>query len=297
MIYSLYISASVLVIFIASAFLRKYMIEPSSHLVHNRRVLKQIRKSSQSHELASLLTKLIDMDGAGSWPPRVNHDDWPGALRPYKDIYLEIIPLLSVDAKHAYDDATNIERRRNYRSSMRKFLAERINTTEVKTVLELAAAGQWNEIPREAYNGFYCCVAVCRHAYRYSLPRPPNLAQDLTHIKLTQVSQSRWAMVPVVKIAQLETIVDFPPELDIPWPYLQQMFGIEADSGNITANVLHNYDMNGERVYKINVSMSKPIRDAEDVFFRVFYDIEELVSQRPKRSMLLAVSLTRLNIN
>ena len=81
----------------------------------------------------------------------------------------------------------------------------------------------------------------------------------------------------MVKVAQAETIVDFPRELDLPWQYLQRRFGVTAESGNMTANVLHNFDEKGDRVYKINVGMSDLIRSSEDTFFRIFHTIESLV--------------------
>ena len=84
-------------------------------------------------------------------------------------------------------------------------------------------------------------------------------------------------MIPVVKVAQVEKLVEFPPELDVPWPYLQRNFGVTAESGNNTANVLHNFNENGERVYKINVGMSDLIMSSEETFFRMFYDLEVLV--------------------
>ncbi len=73
-------------------------------------------------------------------------------------------------------------------------------------------------------------------------------------------------------------VLDFPAELDAPWPYLQRHFGVTAESGNNTANVLLNFDENGDRVYKINTKMSELIRSAEEVFFRMFLDVEVLVS-------------------
>ena len=79
-------------------------------------------------------------------------------------------------------------------------------------------------------------------------------------------------------MAQEEKIIDFPPELDVPWPYLQRNFGMTAESGNNTANVLLNFNERSERVYKINVGMSDLIQSSEDVFFRMFYDLEVLVS-------------------
>ncbi|PSR84007.1 hypothetical protein BD289DRAFT_434880 [Coniella lustricola] len=251
MAHLLYYSASILVVLIVLFVIRNKIKKTLPPLHDNQDTLEMFRRSKQSHELALLFIKLVDMDGAGNWPPRVDHENWPAPLRPYKDIYLQLIPFLAVDVKLAYNDEANIERRRDYRASMRKLLAERVDLSEVKRVLALPEANQWTDMSREAYNGFYCCLAVCRHAYR-------------------------WAMIPVVKVAQLETTVDFPPELDLPWPNLQRMFGVEADSGNNTANVLHNFDNNGDRVYKINVSLAQPIRDAEDVFFKLFYDIEDM---------------------
>ncbi|KAK7712259.1 hypothetical protein SLS63_012436 [Diaporthe eres] len=52
------------------------------------------------------------------------------------------------------------------------------------------------------------------------------------------------------------------------------MFGCGADAGNNTANVVHNFDARGKRVYKINVGMSDWIRSSEDVFFKVFHELE-----------------------
>lgn len=82
----------------------------------------------------------------------------------------------------------------------------------------------------------------------------------------------------MVKVAQLEKVLDFPPELDVPWPFLQRKFGVTAESGNNTANVLHNFDEKGDRVYKINVGLSELVRSSEEAFFRMFYTLEVLVS-------------------
>lgn len=88
----------------------------------------------------------------------------------------------------------------------------------------------------------------------------------------------RWATIPVVKVAQLEKVVEFPSELDAPWPYLQRNFGVDADAGNNTSNVLLNFNTRGERIYRINVGMSDLIRSSEEVFFQMFYDLEVVVS-------------------
>jgi hypothetical protein len=88
----------------------------------------------------------------------------------------------------------------------------------------------------------------------------------------------RWATIPVVRVAQLEKIVEFPAELDAPWAYLQRHFGVDADAGNNTSNVLLNFNTRGERIYRINVGMSDVIKTSEEVFFQMFYDLEVVVS-------------------
>ena len=127
--------------------------------------IRDLRTLKSRHEIASILSELVDKDGAGAWPPKANHDSWPMALRPYKDIYLELVPLLPA-AKPSLDDDVNNERRSTYRSLMRKLLTERVNITQVEPLLAAADDGKWDVLSRDAYNGFYACVAVCRHAYR-----------------------------------------------------------------------------------------------------------------------------------
>ncbi len=124
-----------------------------------------LRILKDRHETASVLSELVDEDGAGAWPPKANHSSWPMALLPYKDIYLELVPLLPA-AEPSLDDNVNNERRSNFRSLMRKLLTERVNIPQVELLMLAAQDGKWDIFPRDAYNGFYACVAVCRHAYR-----------------------------------------------------------------------------------------------------------------------------------
>ncbi|KAF5135149.1 hypothetical protein E5D57_005793 [Metarhizium anisopliae] len=210
-----------------------------------------LKELAQHHETAAALLQLVDTDGAGSWPPRTTHgSDWPAALQPYHEIYLELLPLLS-SADPSLDDAVSNEKRSRYRELMRKLFVARVNLAEVEGILAQAAAGNWGVCSRRAYNGFYSCIGVSRHAYR-------------------------WAAIPIVKVAQDEKIVDFPAELDIPWGYLQKHFGLAADSGNNTSNVLLNYDENGQRAYKINHEISDLVTSTEEAFFRLFLDVEVL---------------------
>lgn len=127
-----------------------------------------LRNLQNQHEVAAVMSRLVETDGAGAWPPNANHEAWPLALRPYKEIYFKLIPLLSA-APPSLDDDVNNKRREKYRSMMRKSLMEQINIPQVVAILAVVEAGNWDLFPRDAYNGFYCCVAVCRHAYRYAV--------------------------------------------------------------------------------------------------------------------------------
>lgn len=141
--------------------------KPNKHVdeMGNLRKYRDLRVLKYQHETAAILSDLVDKDGAGAWPPKANHDSWPAALKPYKDIYFECIPLLPA-ADPSTDDDVNQERRDRYRSLMLRLLRERINVAEVESIMKAVEAGDWNTCPRDAYNAVYCCVAVCRHAYR-----------------------------------------------------------------------------------------------------------------------------------
>ncbi|KAJ5577604.1 uncharacterized protein N7459_006568 [Penicillium hispanicum] len=206
---------------------------------------------------------MIEKEGAGSWPPRSDFDRWPAVFVPYQEIYQQLLPLLST-TEPSLDDEVNIARCQNYRSLMRKLLAEKINLDEVERFLTDVEFGKHTSFSREAYNGFYACVSVSRHAYR-------------------------WATVPVVKVAQMEKFVDFPRELVVPWAYLKRYYGVIADGGNNTANILHTFNVHGERVLKINVGVPAAIMTAEEIFFRIFYDVElmNLHDTRMPRSIWL----------
>jgi hypothetical protein len=129
-------------------------------------IIDQIKGISKDHETAGLLHELIETDGAGSWPPRASHGDmWPLALRPYHDIYLQLVPSLSVQ-QVSLDDNVNSERRFQYRENMRKLLRDNVSLSEVEAILTSVEAGNELSFPSDAYNGFFACIAMSRHAYR-----------------------------------------------------------------------------------------------------------------------------------
>lgn len=202
----------------------------------------------RDHETGRALAQLVQADGAGSWPPRANHEKMPSAILPFHEIYLEMVPLLSHKTP-SLDDAINIEHRDKFRSLMIEKLNTRVNMAAVNELLSAIEAGDWSGCSRDAYNGFYCCIGVLRHSFR-------------------------WALIPLVKVMQEEKIIDFPSQLDSTWAHLQRHFGVESDSGSNTSNVLCNYNTKGERAYKINIDISEQVTATENAFFRIFYDVE-----------------------
>ncbi len=120
---------------------------------------------SAAHHISRAFAALIDEDGAGQWPPKTDHSTCPLALRPYKGIFLELNHLLTIDP-HCCDSSLVEQRRHSFRLSLRKALVQRINITKVDRVLMQPEAGSWEAFSRDSYNGFHCCIAALRHAYR-----------------------------------------------------------------------------------------------------------------------------------
>ncbi|RMZ72078.1 Indoleamine 23-dioxygenase [Pyrenophora seminiperda CCB06] len=211
-----------------------------------------IKDLAEHHEVAEILSELIQKDGAGSWPPNANHahTEWPLCIQPYREIYLEMAPLLP-QPEPSLDDEVNASRISEFRQRYRDLLSERVDLVEVKKLMDMAEADRWVEFPRDVYNAFYCCIASTRHAYR-------------------------WATIPVVKVAQLEKVVELPVELTMPWESMQRHFGCPSDGGNVTCNLLLNFDKTGSYIYKINTGMAPRILAAEEAFSRIFYDLESL---------------------
>ena len=134
--------------------------------------IQAIATLADCHETAAVFTELIRKDGAGAWPPRCNYiaSSWPASLRPYMDIYHEMKALLPV-AEPSLDKVENRLKIAAFRIRHGKLLDERINLTDVMSLLQAASSGRWDIFPRDVYNAFYCCVAWHRHAYRcFPLP-------------------------------------------------------------------------------------------------------------------------------
>jgi hypothetical protein len=139
--------------------------ETKDKKLNNVHRVRQLGSMKACNAVAFSLSRLVDEDGAGDWPPRVAHHDLPFCFQPYHDTYLELVPHLST-ATPSLDDTANKERMANFRFSMRELLTRRINISEVESALAKVESGDYSYLSRETYNAIYCCIAVCRHAYR-----------------------------------------------------------------------------------------------------------------------------------
>ncbi len=128
--------------------------------------IESLKALNLNHELRTEFLKLVRDDGAGSWPPRASHHDWPAALSAYSRVYAEVAPFLAT-AEPSLDDAFNVERCAEFRTRMRVSLAQHVDADAAATCLEAVVRGDWGELSRDSFNGFYSCVACLRHAYRY----------------------------------------------------------------------------------------------------------------------------------
>ncbi|KAH6645348.1 hypothetical protein BKA67DRAFT_595736 [Truncatella angustata] len=212
--------------------------------------LEDLKALKVRHDVHSTVMAMINDEGAGSWPPRATHDEFPPALRAYRQIYAAMAPLLPT-ANPSLDDESNKIRCQDFRSRMQTLLSEKVDMMATRSALEAVQSGNWDTFPRDAYNGFYSCIACLRHAYR-------------------------WASNPVLRVTQEEKQLHFPLELDMPWSYIQRRFDITSPSGNIMSNVICNLDSYGQIVYPINEGMSDAIRSTELAWCHIFYDSETM---------------------
>ncbi|RAL64346.1 hypothetical protein DID88_001822 [Monilinia fructigena] len=202
-----------------------------------------------SHAAQSSLRQLIEIDGAGTWPPTtVYGNSWPDILRPFHDVYQAMAPALSI-AELSSDDVKNFQRCLDFRIQMRTLYNDQVNIEEVKALLDAAEIDE-GVLSRAAWNGFFACIALSRHAFR-------------------------WGTIPIVKLAQEEKVIDFPACLDLAWPYLKRRYGVTSQGGNVASNYLCNFDARDQIVYPINPGMDELIQSAEYHFGHVFPHIEK----------------------
>jgi hypothetical protein len=112
------------------------------------------------------LRNLIEIDGAGAWPPRSSYGKaWPIALQSYHAIYLELSTLISCEELSA-DDTVNFQRCLNFRIKMGQMLYKRIIIIDVEMIL----SEKEGKMTGDVWNGFFACIALLRHAFRYAKP-------------------------------------------------------------------------------------------------------------------------------
>lgn len=88
------------------------------------------------------------------------------SIRPFQEIYHEMSADLAT-AEVSLDDEANAVRIVRFREKFRKLLDDRVDVVELRKLMKNAEEGRWDVLPRDVYNAFYCCIAACRHAYRY----------------------------------------------------------------------------------------------------------------------------------
>lgn len=158
------LSLAVVAILVLVAIIR-YLFQVESKSSSPEIGLQDLKALRVRHDVHSAFMTMVNDEGAGSWPPRATHDDFPPALRPYQHIYAAMAPLLPW-SDPSLDDECNKIRIADFRSRMQTLLAEKVDMDAVQSTLETVQSGNWDAFPRDAYNGFYACIACLRHAYR-----------------------------------------------------------------------------------------------------------------------------------
>ncbi|KAJ7936931.1 hypothetical protein B0H13DRAFT_1852999 [Mycena leptocephala] len=176
---------------------------------------------------AHALDELVKESG-GTWPPNPTFDSsWPAPLRVYHAAYEIVAPFFPV-LESSVSDAKNRQTIDAMRARIRGLLSGdpdhhappcAVDLKSVASILTDAAAGSWSgyddQSLQSAMLGFCACVCFLRLAYR-------------------------WGVSPVVREAQIETSLSFPPELDEPWAHLQRYFGFTSPGGGLSTCLYFN---------------------------------------------------------
>ncbi|KAL1743348.1 hypothetical protein HDZ31DRAFT_74937 [Schizophyllum fasciatum] len=216
------------------------------------------------HAAVDRLRELVEVGGAGCWPPRATYDDtWPSCLRPYEAIYHEVAPQMTV-AESCLDDHENRLTIDTFRERLNALLCDMIDLADVEAAL---SSSDEKAFPAPAWMGFFACIGFLRHAYR-------------------------WGIVPIVREAQNEPTLEFPRQLDLPWAILQQRYGITSAGGNLTSNVYANYTEPLQLRYPINAALPGVHLKTEQWNSRMFYEMEEKAMPMYR---LMALAIARLD--
>ncbi|KAJ3809384.1 hypothetical protein F5876DRAFT_43964 [Lentinula aff. lateritia] len=209
----------------------------------------QIIREGGKHRFAGRLAELLTNSG-NAWPPKATHaETWPSPLQKYNIVYQRIAPFLPV-RESSLDDAENRRLINKTRALIRALLEEEISIPAVCETLEECSRYDNHTMPMSGWLGFYSCLASLRHAYR-------------------------WGVLPVVREAQNEKSLQFPRELDIPWPYIQRRVGITSPGGSLSSNSYYNLDARREIVYSITSGMGEEHNRTELWNGLLFVEVED----------------------
>lgn len=125
-------------------------------------------KLQGKHDVALKFLRILELDGDGLWPPEASYENWPATLSPYKAIWNDAVRLIA-DPKNSISGNQNSYKIEIVRHRLKVLLKTSVELSKVNQTLCHAVHG--NVLSQRQYNGFCCCIAYLRHAYRYD----PNL--------------------------------------------------------------------------------------------------------------------------
>jgi hypothetical protein len=162
---------------------------------------------------------------------------------------------IGVDLDCDDDQGTQPENNLKAMQDFRRWMITEVedNCPEEDKTLELLA-----DMERAEKNGFLTCLAFLLFMYR-------------------------WGMAPVVKEAQLETDIIFPPELWVPFVHLNEELGM-ACVGTVASTYLFNGIKDKEGIFsrfrfQFNDSRFKETHDTEENFMRLFWEQERVAAK------------------
>ncbi len=127
--------------------------------------VQEINARQNEDDTFACLHQLVAL-GGGSWPPRTTYgNEWPPALRAYHKAYKIMAPTLSTE-DISMDDEHNLHRTSTFRMGMK----EALESVDLEAVCTLLGKNDRDSVMTPAdWNGFFACIALSRHAYRFVL--------------------------------------------------------------------------------------------------------------------------------
>ncbi|KAJ7230444.1 hypothetical protein GGX14DRAFT_583231 [Mycena pura] len=203
------------------------------------------------HPAMTCLRDLVVLGGGGSWPPRASYrDTWPPPLRAYDSVWRAMEASFPV-SQSSTDMAHNRTLIDSFRSRMRSQLEQQVTIGNVQFALQRAESDP-ESCSQAAWLGFWLCVSILRHSYR-------------------------WGVSPIVSEAQREISLHLPEQLEVPWRYLQRHFGTTSPSGCMTSLIYSNMRSDNRLEYSVNVGMPESHRSTEFWNTKLVRDMEERV--------------------